>query len=129
MRGVQRPSAETGGEFARARLFAAVLPDADDGNCREHRVGDVAFLVRRVMQPVHNGVGWRQCPGEHYFWGQSDAADRQSTLAVAGHRADGEVVVGIDDKALLGGEIEEREHVARGDRGHERFLGIDVLRF
>lgn len=96
-------------------------------NLAAHRLGDVTRLVGRVMQRLVDQ--WRgRAAGEQDARPQQDLRHRHLVVLVPAHQPDGIVRVLLHHPARLGGQAEEPQHVATGQRRHQRFLGIDRLR-
>ena len=88
------------------------------------RVGQVALPVGFLVH-LSNNI-WRRHPGggEDSVWPQIHGSHAELPPAVGRQRAHGVVPVCLHAEPVLRRNREEPQHVATGERGHERLLGI-----
>src|SRR5690606_282156 len=92
-------------------------------NLRLHRTRNEAPLVRLMVHLVERGVVGRLA-GECDRGPKLDARDGELAVGVLLQRAARIVGVAVDHQAALGGDGQERQHVAARERGDQRLFGV-----
>jgi hypothetical protein len=98
-----------------------------DNNLRADGVGDVAFLVGFVVEVCFLFSGGLIVAAVGDSRVQGDLADPEDSLFVSGHDTDSGILIAIDHDSGASGDVDETEHMATGNGGDERFLGIDII--
>src|SRR6202022_5133349 len=91
------------------------------------RIGNKAFAVGLVMQPVE--VRRRRLLGTAIgnIWMQIDTGDGELAVGVFFNVPYCVVFIDVDEKTLVRGQREKRQHVAARQRRDKRRFGIDSL--
>src|SRR6266487_2287371 len=93
-----------------------------------NRIGDETLVVCAMMHLIQLLRVWLFIARPGNLRVQLHPRNRQSAFRIFFHVADRFVGVVIEHKLLFTCDREKSEHVTTGERGDERFLGIDVGR-
>ena len=99
-----------------------------DRDLRLHRVRNETLGVGEVMHLVELLLGRLFVARKRDLRMELGPGDRHLPVFVLLHVADRFIRVFVDDELLFAGHRQEREHMATGERRHERFFRVGVRR-